>query len=61
MPDATDEFWGGVILTTIVVVCLNLMPWAYRTQAVKALEECEKTLPRNQECMITAIPKEQTP
>jgi len=51
-------FCLGVILTLVVFMLLNLMPRSYRSLAVTAIAECEKTLPRNKQCVVTAIPEE---
>ena len=51
-------FLGGMFVGWIVVVWLSTYPGSYRTMAVDALEECQKTLPRNQSCVIIAVPKE---
>jgi hypothetical protein len=49
---------AGIILGAILVTVITMVPWSYHSQAVRAKEQCEKTLPRNQECVITAVPKE---
>jgi hypothetical protein len=45
--------WGIILF----VLFLNL-PFTNNSKAQKAIQECEKTLPRNQHCEITATPKE---
>ena len=54
--DATYGFCLGVIVGVIVVVLLNVLPWSYVAKAKAAVRECESTLPRNEECVITAVP-----
>jgi len=53
-------FCLGVILTLVVFMLLDSMPGSYRSLAVKSLAECEKTLPRNKQCVVTAIPEEES-
>lgn len=56
--DVSSAFAAGVLLALALFVLVNLLPWSYRSLAVTAIAECEKTLPRNQQCVITAIPEE---
>ncbi len=48
------------IFTGIIIFSMSLMviPGTKLKTAETAIEECEKTLPRNQHCIITAIPEE---
>ena len=57
--DVVSAFAAGVLLTIALFVLVDLLPWSYRSLAVTAIAECEKTLPRNQQCVITAIPEGQ--
>ena len=43
----------------IVLFVVNFLPGSLFNSAKKAMNECEKTLPRNQHCIITAIPAPQ--
>jgi hypothetical protein len=53
-----DMFFGGFVTgTLIVVLTLAFTPGTF-TRAAHALGECEKSLPRDQECVIIAIPKD---
>jgi hypothetical protein len=36
---------------------IALLPYSF-TQAKDALEQCEKSLPRNQKCVIIAVPED---
>ena len=49
-------FWVGVFVGIAFVVLLNVLPWSYLAKAKAAVRECESTLPRNEECIITAVP-----
>lgn len=49
---------AGMIIGAMLVTGITMLPWSYHSKAVKALEQCEKDLPRSQECVITAVPKE---
>jgi len=48
-------FLGGIVIT--VWVSMALVPDSF-TQAEDALKQCEKSLPRDQKCVIIAIPKD---
>jgi hypothetical protein len=54
--DITYGFCIGVIVGVMIVVLLNVLPWSYLAKAKVAVQECESTLPRNEECVITAVP-----
>ncbi len=43
----------------IGLVIFNYFPETLLKSARTAIEECENTLPRNQHCIITAIPETQ--
>ena len=45
-------FIGGIIVIGLVVFTNTL-----HNRATKAITQCEKELPRNQHCVITAIPE----
>ena len=58
-----QAFFTGGVLVGSVLVCLFLgllhnNPDSYYTLADNAIKECEYALPRNQRCIITAIPEE---
>lgn len=55
--DEKTALIAGMILGAMLVTMLTMLPMSYHSKAVKAKEECEKILPRDQECEITAIPK----
>jgi len=54
MEFATGIFIGGMAL----VIAEVLIPSPKEAEYNQAIELCEKDLPRNQVCVITAIPKE---
>lgn len=56
--DVLPGFVLGLILGLVALMLTDSLSGSYRSLAVAALEECEKTLPRNQQCVITAIPEE---
>ena len=56
--DEKTALIAGIIIGAILVTMIQMTPWSYHFKAVKALEQCEKDLPRSQECVITAVPKE---
>lgn len=59
----SNSFVGFFLLglfTGIIIFSMSLMviPGTTLRNAKDAIEECEKTLPRNQHCIINAIPEE---
>jgi hypothetical protein len=52
----TPTFLFGMSWGIVLFVILISLPFTYNSKAQKAIQECEKTLPRNQHCEITAIP-----
>jgi hypothetical protein len=51
-------FVAGLIVAAVTITALNFLPSSYRTMAADALEECQKSLPRDQTCVVVAVPKE---
>ena len=54
--DIAYGFGLGVIVGVMIVVLVTSMPWSYMSKAKAAVIKCESTLPRNEECIITAVP-----
>ena len=53
-----DMLFGGSIIGALVVaLCCVSVPGPFK-QAVDALEQCERTLPRDQKCVIIAVPED---
>jgi hypothetical protein len=50
-------FIQGFTLGFLFAIILNCLPFSDRSKAIKAINECEKNLPRNQHCILTAIVK----
>jgi len=54
-------FFGGMFLGTLLYnLLLTIIPTSTIYKYDKAIELCEKDLPRSQSCVITAIPKKYT-
>ena len=51
-------FLGGVWFGWVIMMGVSALPSSYSEMARSAMDECEKTLPRNQTCVIIAVPKE---
>jgi len=48
-------FLGGIVITVCLLIAL--CPDSF-TQATDALKQCEKSLPRDQKCVIIAVPED---
>ncbi len=53
-----DAFLGGFVAALLFVHLVNMLPEATLQKAKKAIDECERDLPRNQSCVLTATPRE---
>jgi quinol-cytochrome oxidoreductase complex cytochrome b subunit len=54
----TPSFFVGISWGIILFVLFLNLPFTDNSKAQKAIQDCEKNLPRNQHCKITAIPEE---
>ena len=52
-------FFGGLIACLVMIVAIDMSPSSYKNIVDTAIKECEKSLPRDQNCKIIAVPKEQ--
>ena len=55
-----SNFIAGVLITLITVLIVLLLAGVPQrdSAALKALTSCEKSLPRDQKCIIVAVPPE---
>lgn len=53
-----DKFILGVIVGCLLMVALSCLPGSKINLYDKAIEKCEKELPRNQKCKIIGVVKE---
>jgi len=52
-----DKFFAGCVVGVVVfMVLLATLPGSIVKQANEALHECEKSLPRDQHCVVVALP-----
>jgi hypothetical protein len=51
-----DVLWG-FILGVMVMVWLSASPWSDASLYRNAIKECEKSLPRDEHCVIIGLPK----
>lgn len=54
----TPSLFVGISFGIILFVLFLHLPFTTISVARKAIEECERNLPRNQHCKISAIPEE---
>ena len=57
MSDFRKDVWLGICIGWIVTCILNTMPFSDAAIYRKALNECEKSLPRDQQCVIIGVRK----
>lgn len=50
---------GALFGTAVTMACFSLPPSSYYKIYKKAKRECEKELPRHEECVIRMVPKSQ--
>ena len=51
--DMWNAFVCGMGFAALLIVCISGM----FTLAIEAIEQCEKSLPRDQKCILTAVPE----
>ena len=51
--------FGGMIACLVMIAAIDMSPNSYKNIVDTAIKECEKSLPRDQNCKIIAVPKEQ--
>lgn len=51
-----DNLWC-IVLGFMIFSILNSMPFADATKYRDAVQECEKSLPRDQHCVVIGVPK----
>jgi len=51
-----DNMWC-IVAGFIISAMLNTLPFADAEQYRKAIQECEKTLPRDQHCRVVGVPQ----
>ena len=54
--DELIGFVGGLFVGAGICIIVNALPNAYSAQGATAIEACEAALPRDQVCVITAVP-----
>jgi len=52
------SFCAGLLVGAAAIVIISIIPGSVNEMYHSAIELCEKDLPRNQQCEITAIVKE---
>lgn len=55
----SDDYFGGIVvgfvLGLLVSILLYIVPAAGLSKYKKAIEECEKSLPRDQHCKVIGV------
>lgn len=52
-----SDIFYAIGLGLLIGIMLNALPWSDAEQYRRAKRECEKTLPRNQQCKIVGVPQ----
>lgn len=55
MSDALKLFLAGVFVGLFIAVMLNALPASNSSRYRAAIAECEKTLPRDQHCVVIGV------
>lgn len=50
-----DTFWAAFMGFIIAVWCFN-SPWSDNAKYRQAIQDCERTLPRDQHCKVIGVP-----
>lgn len=51
-----SDLVAGIIIGFMVVVWLNAAPFSDASKYRESLKECEKSLPRDQQCKVIGVP-----
>lgn len=57
MNDDKSPFIAGLVVGLLIAAIMNTMSWTDAGLYKEAKQECEKTLPRNQECKVIGVVK----
>lgn len=49
--------WAYIVVGFMIAAILNTMPFADAEKYRRAIEQCEKPLPRNQHCKVVGVPE----
>ena len=58
MKDSIASFGFGILVGVLFAMFLCSIEGSWMRMAKDAVEQCEKSLPRNQTCKVIAVPKE---
>ena len=50
------DFWWGIAFGFMIAIFVVHSPWGDISKYRKAIEECERTLPRDQQCKVIGVP-----
>ena len=53
----TKEHWYSVVAGFFIFSILNTMPFADAEKYRQAIKQCEKSLPRDQQCKVIGVPE----
>lgn len=57
MSDLTKSLMSAALGAATMLVLMSVLPGSIAKKAFDLIEKCERTLPRDQTCMIIAVPK----
>ena len=52
------DFWSGIVFGFVIAVWAFNSPWSDNMKYRNAIQECEKSLPRDQHCKVIGVPNE---
>lgn len=52
----SKDFFAGSLIGFVVMLWLVSSPWSDNAKYRNAIKECEKTLPRDQQCKVIGVP-----
>ncbi len=59
MNDTLKSLLLGGVIGFLLSVAMSHLPFAYAAKYRAAIEECEKSLPRDQHCIVVGVKNEQ--
>jgi hypothetical protein len=51
-----SELFAGMTIGGLIVLIITALPFSDAARYRKAIDECERTLPRNVQCKVVGVP-----
>lgn len=52
----TKDFFSGLLIGGLIVMIISSLPFSDAARYRKAIDDCERVLPRNVHCKVVGVP-----